>query len=80
MPYKNKEEQRAAQRESYRRRYKRKWFAKDEADRKADWLQTLDGQLSNYAATVRYREKEAGERRKPAKLQLREAQGLALRR
>lgn len=67
MPYADPEKQREAKRESYRRIYAAdKAFREAEAARKAEWLQTPEGSLSNYEATLRHREKTKP--KKPAKM------------
>lgn len=64
MPYADPEKQRAAQRESYRRRYAASAeFREQEAARKAEWLQTEDGRLSNMAASAWHREQKRRKRR-----------------
>lgn len=58
MPYKDPEKQRAAQAESYRRRYEASArFRREEALRKAEWLQTEEGRALNLAASHRALEK-----------------------
>lgn len=59
MPYADPDKQRAAQAESYRRRYQNRNFARAEAERKAAWLQTEEGQLLNHEATRRFRNQRA---------------------
>lgn len=59
MPYADKEKQREAQRIWYREKYRReKKFRKQEAERKAKWLQTEEGRLSNAIASAWDRHKK----------------------
>lgn len=56
MPYKDPEQRRRCGRESYRRRYQSsRKFRREEAERKAAWLQTEVGRLKNAEATKRYK-------------------------
>lgn len=65
MPYADPEKQKAAQRESYRRRYEAsRKFRREEAERKAEWLQEK-GKPKNAAASARARAK-AKAKAKPA--------------
>jgi len=66
MPYADPEKQKEAKRESYKRIYaaSRK-FRREEAERKAAWLQTEEGKESNKASTVRHRKKVKKAARKP---------------
>lgn len=67
MPYADPEKQKAAQRESYRRRYEAsRKFRREEAERKAEWLQEK-GKPKNAAASARARAKaKAKAKAKPA--------------
>ena len=59
MPYADPEEQKRAKREWYRRKYaKDHEFREAEAERKAEWLQTEEGNQSNYEATQRHRQEQ----------------------
>lgn len=62
MPYADREKQREAQRIWYRNKYwTEKQFREAEAVRKAEWLQTEEGKLSNAIASAwqRIKKKEA---------------------
>lgn len=69
MPYADREKQREAQRRWYREKYWReKEFREAEAERKAQWLQTDEGKLSNAIASAWDRKKRKfrkGPRPKP---------------
>lgn len=70
MPYADPEKQKQAKRESFKRIYaaSRK-FRREEAERKATWLQTEEGKELNKAATIRHRKavKRAARKPKPRK-------------
>jgi hypothetical protein len=56
MPYADPEKQREAQARWYREKYQSDAaFQHEEATRKAAWLQTDPGRVSNAAASARYR-------------------------
>lgn len=56
MPYADPEKKRLAQAKWYREKYHAdRKFRHAESDRKAAWLQTEEGKISNAEATARYR-------------------------
>jgi ribonuclease HI len=66
MPYTDPEKQRQAQRESYRRRYEAsEKFRREEAERKAAWLESEEGKAKNAEASARAREKAAAKKTAP---------------